>query len=181
MNQQTSAIDLGMRRCTASTARGTQCRNWAVRSSDPPRCGVHSGEDGTETEPKCNKSQETDGRPLGQAAEISAARSARFADDPDNSPDPTPTRSSPQTIEDVFRDLAQKQARLSEYLEAQMEAGASVEALLKVYTLHAQTASRLARLLRDQRALDGEAADGLAGAVEQALAELGTEWGVDLC
>ena len=39
---------------------------------------------------------------------------------------------------------------------------------------------RVARLLRDQRALSGQAADGLAGAIAHALDELSTEWGVAL-
>jgi hypothetical protein len=39
---------------------------------------------------------------------------------------------------------------------------------------------RIASLLRDKRALSGEAADGLAGAVAQVLDELSNEWGVPL-
>ena len=35
-------------------------------------------------------------------------------------------------------------------------------------------------MLRDRRALSGEASDGFAGAIAQALDELGSEWGVDL-
>jgi hypothetical protein len=38
----------------------------------------------------------------------------------------------------------------------------------------------VARLLRDKRALSGEAADGIAGAIASALDELSTEWGVRL-
>jgi hypothetical protein len=38
----------------------------------------------------------------------------------------------------------------------------------------------VAGLLRDKRALSGGAADGLMGAIGQALDELSTEWGVDL-
>jgi len=34
----------------------------------------------------------------------------------------------------------------------------------------------VARLLRDRRALSGEAADGIAGALAQAIDELSTEW-----
>ena len=39
---------------------------------------------------------------------------------------------------------------------------------------------RVARLLRDQRALSGQAADGLTAAIAHALDELSTEWGVAL-
>jgi hypothetical protein len=38
----------------------------------------------------------------------------------------------------------------------------------------------VARLLRDQRAISGTSADGIAGAIAQALDEMGTEWGLSL-
>ena len=41
-------------------------------------------------------------------------------------------------------------------------------------------ASRIAGLLKVQRALSGDAADGISGAIAKALQELGTEWGIDL-
>jgi hypothetical protein len=41
-------------------------------------------------------------------------------------------------------------------------------------------ARTVARLLRDKRALSGEAADGIAGAISQAIDELSTEWGIPL-
>ena len=43
-----------------------------------------------------------------------------------------------------------------------------------------QAARTVARLLRDKRALTGDAADGIAGAISQVLDELSTEWGVEL-
>ena len=38
----------------------------------------------------------------------------------------------------------------------------------------------VARLLRDKRAISGEAADGISGAIATALEELGTLWGLEL-
>jgi hypothetical protein len=38
----------------------------------------------------------------------------------------------------------------------------------------------IARLLRAQRELSGDAADGLAGAISEALDGLGDEWGLEL-
>jgi len=40
--------------------------------------------------------------------------------------------------------------------------------------------NNVARLLRTQRAISGEAADGIAGAIGDALDELSTLWGIDL-
>ena len=43
-----------------------------------------------------------------------------------------------------------------------------------------QAIRTVAKLMRDRRALSGEAADGIAGAIAQALDELSTEWGISL-
>ncbi len=49
--------------------------------------------------------------------------------------------------------------------------------VIRLFELYTQASSRLSRLLRDRRALSGEAADGIAGAIAQAMDELGTELG----
>ena len=43
-----------------------------------------------------------------------------------------------------------------------------------------QATRTIARLLRDRRAISGESADGISGAIAQALDELSTEWGIEL-
>lgn len=92
-----------------------------------------------------------------------------------------------RTIEDVIADLAHKQAALSAYIDfvvspaIQGELSAlTIGDLVSLLRLHGQNASRLGRLLRDRRALSGEAADGISGAIAQALDELSTELGVEL-
>lgn len=55
-----------------------------------------------------------------------------------------------------------------------------LETLVKVAEALAAGTGRVARLLRDKRALSGEAADGIAGAIAAALDELSTELGVEL-
>jgi hypothetical protein len=89
----------------------------------------------------------------------------------------------PDTIDLVIHDLASKQQKLSDYIEAYTEADhkdLSVRDLARLFQIHGQNASRIGRLLRDQRALSGEATDGIAGAIAQALDELATELGTDL-
>lgn len=51
---------------------------------------------------------------------------------------------------------------------------------IQVLDLYSRNASRLGRLLRDQRALDGQANDGYSRAVERALDELRDELGWDV-
>jgi len=52
--------------------------------------------------------------------------------------------------------------------------------LLKVAEALARGTGRVARLLRDKRALSGDAADGIAGAIAAALDELTSELGLEL-
>lgn len=80
---------------------------------------------------------------------------------------PTPT------IDEVIADLATKQAQLSAFIDTCLAEGRDLLALVRLFALHGQNATRLGRLLRDQQALSGEAADGIHGAIAQALDELG--------
>jgi len=82
----------------------------------------------------------------------------------------------PDTLADVIHDLAVKQARLCKHINGHLESY-DIHTLARLLQLHAKTASRLGRLLRDQRALSGEAADGISAAIGQALDELSTELG----
>jgi len=79
-------------------------------------------------------------------------------------------------IGDVVSDLQRKMERLSEVIDGCEDP----QTLLKLMTLHAQMASRLGRLERDKRALDGKAADGLLDAIGKALDEISTELGIKL-
>ncbi len=82
------------------------------------------------------------------------------------------------TIADALADLADQQTRLAEMIDAADPD--DVRTLVKLFSLQAQNAVRMGRLLRDQRALSGESADGISGAIAQALDELGSEWGIPL-
>jgi hypothetical protein len=87
---------------------------------------------------------------------------------------PTSAGAAPlPTISEILADLAEKQARLSALLDAADPTDTAT--LTKLFSIHAQNASRMGRLLRDQRALSGAAADGIAGAIAQALDELSSE------
>ena len=86
-----------------------------------------------------------------------------------------------QDIGDVIADLFHHQSQLSAFIERQTRAEEiKIAEMARLLALLGQNASRIGRLLRDQRALSGESADGLLGAIGQALDELSTELGVDL-
>jgi hypothetical protein len=98
-------------------------------------------------------------------------------------PQPIASEEIPVDIDEVIRDLAKKQRRLSAYIEAYLDTHPKplvVKDLARLFQIHGLNASRIGRLLRDQRALSGEASDGIAGAIAQALDELATELDTDL-
>lgn len=150
-------------KCTAHTRSGRSCRAWAVQGSDPPRCAAHrdiqrpvTPEAGTNCEPE----------------QVSA--------EPDFYPrDPTEV-----TIDGAIAGLADKMRRLDAiiagYDKVQGSDWPPDSVLIRLFGLYTLASSRLSRLLRDRRALSGQAADGFTGAIAQALDELSTEWGVDL-
>lgn len=145
------------RHCSATKPDGRPCRAWAVRDSTPPRCAAHGGGQ----------------RPVGAPPGNTNAQTHGLYTDPDH---------VLESIDDVITDLAAKQLLLSAYIDHALAGDDSVHVqdLARLLALHGQNASRLGRLLRDKRALSGDAADGIAGAIAQALDELSTELGVEL-
>lgn len=145
--------------CTAKTRSGTLCNAWAVQDSTPPRCAAHGGATAPPGAPTGNSNAKTHG--------FYSATSGLAAPIPD--------------IDAILSDLYARQQALVDYLTSSLEDPENTVAkLIPVFALHAQNASRLGRLLRDKRALTGEAADGIAGAIAQALDELSNEMGTPL-
>lgn len=144
------------RQCGAKTRKGNPCRSWAVPNSNPPRCASHGGAAKPPGAPKHNQN---------------AVKHGFYA-----------TYDAPGvTIDDVIADLSAKYQALSDYLDKLLQKKDIESAsLVHLFGLHAQTASRLGRLLRDKKALSGAAADGFTGAIAQALDELNTIWGTEL-
>ncbi len=140
------------------TRAGTPCKAWAILDTDPPRCAAHGGASAPPGAPVGNKNALKHG--------FYSATSGLTAEIPD--------------IDAVLADLYARQLAISEYLINARDEETTVDKLVPVFVLHGQNASRLGRLLRDKRALSGEAADGIAGAIAQALDELSTEFGVKL-
>jgi hypothetical protein len=138
-------------KCTATTKKGKPCQARAVRDPSP---------DGRDP-PRC--AAHGGGRPAGNQ---NARTHGFYAEDP-----------AEITIDQAIAGLADKMNRLDQFIADLQGNG---EYLIRLFALYTQASGRLARLLRDRRALSGQAADGFAGAIAQALAEMSTELGVDL-
>jgi hypothetical protein len=145
------------RRCTATRADGSPCQAWAVHGTEPPRCAPHGGGRAPARPPDGNQN---------------ALKHGYYTDVhlPEHC-----------TIEAIIRMLYHKQVALDDYIDHILATGTpSIGELIHLLRIHGQNASRLGRLLRDRRALSGEAADGISGAIAQALDELSNELGTDL-
>jgi hypothetical protein len=164
------------RLCTATTKAGRPCRAYAVKGSHPPRCPAHGG----------------GSRPLGAAPGNQNARThgldARGLPPvppdgaiPGSSSDST-QEAAPPSLSGRISQLDRKIQHLSDYIYRRLQEtdGLTPEQYAVLLSLYGQLVSRLGRLMRDQRALSGQAADSIAGALAQALDELSTELGTDL-
>jgi hypothetical protein len=81
-----------------------------------------------------------------------------------------------ESLDDVIQGLQEKLG----HLLAMMDETDDPEQLMRAFALYGQGASRLGRLLRDQQALSGKAADDILDALAKALEAVRTELGVDL-
>jgi hypothetical protein len=160
------------RRCTGTRTNGKDCRAWAQQDSDPALCSAHAaGASGPvriadRASDSNNGTRSAEEIPSGGTGAVDLSR-VHY--------------DTPITITSIIEDLAKKQITLSMYLDERIAEGpVDLNELAHLFALHGLNASRLGRLLRDQRALSGEAADGIAGAIAQALDELSTELGADL-
>ena len=147
------------RRCTAISASGASCRAWAVRGSDPPRCAPHGGGLARVGAPSRNQNARTHGF---------------YARDSDEG---FPRDAS--KIDAIISDLERKQELISRYIDDHVDDLSPTE-LARFLSIHAQSCTRLGRLLRDREILTGGWGAEMNAIVTQALAELDEEWGTDL-
>lgn len=147
------------RRCTGTTSGGRACAAWAVRGSEPALCSAHGGASPDEKGPRRGRGFYRRAFSGEELADL-----AQFADASALAEEIATTRV-------VLR-------RLLLYLRDHPELDAAT--LARLAPLAFRGTQTVAQLLRDQRALSGEAADGIAGAIGLALDELSTAWGVEL-
>lgn len=144
--------------CSATTAAGRPCKENAMDGSR--FCRAHDPD----------KPKRKSGPPIGNANAYKHGAFSKRRQAPDDWPDPK--------IMQLARDLDYTNQRLIARLEdngnlSQLDP----DALAKIVATVGQNASRIARLLRDQRAVSGQAADGIADAFARILDEITGEAG----
>jgi uncharacterized protein YjcR len=154
------------RKCTASTQSGKPCRAWALRESDPPRCSAHAGRNQGAGAPKGNQNRLAHGfysrfYTLEELADL-----LETADIPELAAEIATARIA---VRRVLQFLHDQNGR---HLDPQ-HFHASIALLFT-------GSSTVARLLRQQRAISGEAADTLTEALAAALEQVGDQLDLDL-
>lgn len=146
-------------RCSAITTSGP-CRAWAVRGTDPPLCSAHSGR------------SKGAGAPPGNTNALTAGFYSP-ALRPDELADLVVLANSP----DLKDEIGAVRVILRRVLEAVTQLNADLDHLSTLAANVCSAARTVSRLLRDQRAISGEAASGAIGGLTQILEELGEELG----
>lgn len=135
------------------------CRAWAMRGSDV--CASHAG-------------RARGGAPVGNQNRLDHGFYSRHFTD-----DELAVVLSP--VDDLADEIALCRVltgRLAGRLTG--DGDMDVEDLVKLSSMALRASNTLARLMRDNRVLTGEAADDLAGSIGSVLDQLSTEWGVQL-
>ncbi len=147
-------------KCTSMTKRNRSCNAFAVQGSDPPRCIVHLREAGSEL---------GQGSTPGQWGFYGTTYTpAEIAD--------LVSQTSPNDLQDEITAARVAIRRLLQQFQPEMDPVEYGKLARLVFT----GANSVARLLRTQRVLSGDSADGIAGAIGRALDELSNEIGIDL-
>ena len=157
-----------MPKCTATTAKATPCRAWAVRGSQPPRCSAHGGGRGPEGAPNGNENAVSRGGCLAADADRGQLerRSAAAHDE------------ATGDLNAVISDLHRRLDELSGYIDTNRDDLTTAEYLAAV-RLQGMLSNRIGRLHRDRAELHRDA-DDLDRAIDAALDVVGGLLGVDL-
>ncbi|MCI0580864.1 MAG: zf-C3Hc3H domain-containing protein [Chloroflexi bacterium] len=143
---------MSSQRCTATRADGQPCQAWAVHGSDPPTCVAHTAAGRTPSESFYGRVYT-----LEEIADLVARAAGDSLDD----------------------ELAATRVAIRRVME-QLHDELPPEEYARLASLVFTGATAIARLLRAKRAISGLAADGIAGAIAQALNELSNEWNIEL-
>lgn len=157
-----------MPQCTAKTRKNEPCKANALHNSNPPLCSTHSRRTRGAGAPRNNHNAETHGfydraYTIEELADLVAHAANMTLDD---------------EIAAVRVGIQRALIKIKDGRTNERDLTAGEYAILA--GLITTGANTVARLLRAQRSVSGDAADGIAGAIAQALDEIGNELGLDL-
>lgn len=162
MKRSEALSSLTSRRCSATTKSGNPCKAWALIESDPPLCSAHSGRNSGAGAPQGNQNRTIHGFYGREYTLEEVADLVNHAID--------------DSLDDELAAARVATRRVLRQLHEELEASEYAALASLIFT----GTNTIARLLRTQRSLRGESADGIAGAIATALDELANEWDIDL-
>ena len=168
------------RRCGGTTRTGRPCRAWAQRGSNPPRCRAHandndrtgagvieSGPVSFESGPVSFESGRLLTTATADQSRVSAQELAAFLAMP-----------AASVLQDEIRLVRVILSRLLDEMQATPDL--TVDQLAAFAPLVFAGTRTVSHLLRDQRALSSDVADGIIAAISMALDEMAADWEVEL-
>jgi len=161
------------RRCSRVSRNGHNCRSWAVRGSDPPQCAAHGG--------KRTEAGDDEESPWSfyhtALSDLEAADLLLLPTDQSLADEIAAARVA------LRRVLVKLQSGMTNDVDKQghdFQRELTPSEYARLSSLIFAGAKTVAKLLQEQRGLSNKSADGITGAVNQALDELSGDWGIDL-
>jgi hypothetical protein len=161
--------------CTHTTISGQPCRAWAVKDTDPPACVAHAGKNRAGGAPARNQNARTHGFYASALDPQELADLVLYADDLDLDDEIACARIALRRVLTLL-----DTPTITQFEDTTDRQPLAPDDYARLVGLALQATRTIARLLRDKRALSGDAADGISGAIGLALDEISSLWGVDL-
>jgi predicted AAA+ superfamily ATPase len=83
------------------------------------------------------------------------------------------------SLSDIIADLNRRRQQLATYIDTHL-AELDADAYTRLVALEGQLASRIGRLMRDKKQVQGDEMDELDKMIDEALDQLSEEWGIEL-
>lgn len=148
-----------MTRCTATTRRGTQCKNSAVTGTDPPRCSIPSHQ----TDPNAHTRKQA-GAPRGNK---NAEKHGGYS-----------SSSPPVDLDAQIAQLSRRLSHVIQYIDSHIN-DLTPEEYIRFANLQGQLTSRLGRLMRSRDA-DTDALSKAEIDIDAVLQVLSASFDIDL-
>jgi len=162
------------RKCSATKTDGRPCQAWAMRESEPPLCAQHF-EPSLPAETSIVTSKETSTEPSPDAPNKANldfySRSFSIEE--------LTALINLALVSSLNGEVAASRIAIRRILQ-QLEEELSAAEYAQLAGLIFTGANTIARLLRAQRSLSGEAAEGIIGSLAKGLDEMSIEWRMDI-
>jgi hypothetical protein len=164
-------------RCGEVTAAGRPCRAYATQGSDPPLCASHAGRTPGAGPPPNNRNAATHGFYSKVYLPTEIADLLRYTGDMTLDDEIACARVALRRVMEL---LTRAQRDPEHAGDSTKPGGMEIHDYAELAGLVLQATRTIGHLMRERRAVSGEAADSMVSALAQVIDGLATEWGVEL-